>query len=189
MLRLSSFGTFDDQTAFSEEKKTQKKKKLAPAAPLRAVFQMWRRLHHVTQGAPQQGRAADDHSHLPLAASRAGSESPAGALPAACPTCDDVLDGAVLPLVHRSVVFGLPFAQLCDQLLLLLPLLLGLDLHTHRGGGFGDGFFCSTFISRSQFDGANSTLGSCCFASSASNFSLLACSCFFLSSFSSNASC
>lgn len=33
------------------------------------------------------------------------------------------------------------------------------------------------------------TLGSCCLASSASCFSLIACSCFFLSSFSSTASC
>lgn len=35
----------------------------------------------------------------------------------------------------------------------------------------------------------NRTLGSCCLASSASNFSLIACSCFFLCSFSSTASC
>ena len=50
------------------------------------------------------------------------------------PTCDDVLNSAILPLVHGPVVFGLPLAQLCDQLLLLMPLLLGLDLHQHRGG-------------------------------------------------------
>lgn len=43
-------------------------------------------------------------------------------------SCDDVLNGAVLALVHRPVVFGLPLAQLCNQLVLLLPLLLGLDL-------------------------------------------------------------
>lgn len=45
------------------------------------------------------------------------------------PTCDDVLDGAVLALVHGPVVFGLTLTQLCNQFLLLLPLLLGLDLN------------------------------------------------------------
>lgn len=46
-----------------------------------------------------------------------------------CPTCDDVLNSAVFPLINRSVVFGLPLAQFCNKLLLLLPLLLSLDLN------------------------------------------------------------
>lgn len=128
----------------------------------------------------------DDHIHL-LLLTRAASGGRAGAFAAACPTCDDVLDGAVFPLVHRSVVFGLPLAQLCDQLLLLLPLLLGLDLNTRRVLDWL--LEHVALISVRQFVCVTGTLGSCCFASSASNFSLIACSCFFLSSFSSTASC
>lgn len=58
----------------------------------------------------------DDHRH----------RGPGGT--PACPTCDDVLDGAVLALVDGPVLLGLPPPQLGDQLVLLLPLLLGLDL-------------------------------------------------------------
>lgn len=62
----------------------------------------------------------DDHGH----------QGPGGAPP--CPTCDDVLDGAVLALVDGPVLLGLAAAQLGDQLVLLLPLLLGLDLEQQR---------------------------------------------------------
>lgn len=48
------------------------------------------------------------------------------------PTCDDVLNSAILALIHGPMVLGLPLAQLCNQLLLLMPLLLGLDLNKHR---------------------------------------------------------
>lgn len=34
-------------------------------------------------------------------------------------TCDDVLNGAVLPFVNVAAVFSLPSSELSDQLLLL----------------------------------------------------------------------
>lgn len=85
---------------------------------------MWRRrLGHVTQGALQSGGAVDDHSH----------QRPGGTPACVCPTCDDVLDGAILALIDGPVLLGLPPAELCDQLVLLLPLLLRLDLHEGNG--------------------------------------------------------
>ena len=44
------------------------------------------------------------------------------------PTCDDVLNGTILPLVNRPVLLGLAPPQLCNQLLLLplVPLRWGL---------------------------------------------------------------
>lgn len=135
-----------------------------------------RRRRHVAQGALQSGGAVDDHRH----------RSPGGTPP--CPTCDDVFDGAVLALVDGPVLLGLPPAQLCDQLVLLLPLLLGLDLQP--GHQARDPLVSSPGPERHQRKVASGcTLGSCCLASSASCFSLMACSCFFLSSFSSTASC
>ena len=95
------------------------------------------RLHHVAQRALQGGRAVDHQRHGgpgslgastgPLAPRN--TRAPRGTL---CPTCDDVLYGPVLALVHGPVLFSLPLPQLCDQLLLLLLLLVGLDLEAHE---------------------------------------------------------
>lgn len=45
------------------------------------------------------------------------------------PTCDDVLNGTIFPLVHRPVLLGLAPPQLSNQLLLLplVPLGWGLE--------------------------------------------------------------
>lgn len=162
--------------------------------PLRAaVLQMGWRLQNVAQGALQRCWAVDDHSHpQPGDTGAAAHVGPFNG--SFWPTWDDVLDGAVFAFVHRSMVFGLPLSQLCNQLLLLMPLLLGLDLHQQRGCVFfgiqqvlylAMGKHCRGF---SQL-WLGCTLGSCCLASWASNFSLMASSCFFFSSFSSTASC
>lgn len=44
------------------------------------------------------------------------------------PTCDDVLNGTILPLINRPVLFGLAPPQLCNQLLLLPLVPLGWGL-------------------------------------------------------------
>lgn len=74
----------------------------------------------------------DDYSHLrPGAAGTAGAHK--GAIKGTVwPTCDDVLDSAVLALIHGPVVFGLPLTQLCYQLMLLLSLLMGLNLNREQ---------------------------------------------------------
>lgn len=98
-----------------------------------AVLQMCWCLKHVAQGALQRSRAVDDHSHpQPGNTGAAGTHVGSFNNPV-WPTCDNVFNSAVLALVHRPVVFGLPPAQLCNQLLLLVPLLLGLNLKQCKG--------------------------------------------------------
>lgn len=45
-----------------------------------------------------------------------------------CPTCNDVLNGTILPLVNRPVFLSLAPPQLCNQLLLLPFVPLGWSL-------------------------------------------------------------
>lgn len=109
---------------------------LQPAATallLCAVFQMCWCLDHVAQGALQRSRAVNDHSHPEPGNAGAAGTHMGTFYSSVWPTCDDVLNGAILALVHGPVVFGLPPAQFCNQLVLLLPLLLGLDLDQQRG--------------------------------------------------------
>ena len=137
---------------------------------------MWWSLDYVTQGALQRSRAVDDHSHPRPGTTRVAGTHMGSFKSAVWPTCDDVLYSAILALVHGPVVFGLPLAQLCDQLLLLLPLLLGLDLNRRREDictvhcAFWHGTKLYLALSK-QLMGftepscMHCTLGSCCLAS------------------------
>lgn len=75
----------------------------------------------------------NDHSHPQPGNTGAAGMRTDSLYSSVWPTCDDVFNSAILALVHGPVVFGLPPAQLRDQLVLLMPLRLGLDLNQRKG--------------------------------------------------------
>lgn len=90
-----------------------------------ANFQLDWALSNVTDGTLPSWGAKDHHADPGPGCDGKGILSPV------CPTCDNVLDGAVFALVNGTVVFGLSAPQLSDEFMLLLPFLLSLHL---RGG-------------------------------------------------------